>query len=135
MTIRTTTTKVQFASPFILGGHEEILPAGIYHVDVDEEVIEAIDRTIYRRVETRLRIQTIGRTVHRRIESADLEAAAASDRVATLDIADRHLEPDPNKPSTQMPEKRRVAVTPSSLLRAVRSWSHAILTNHGRSEL
>jgi hypothetical protein len=84
MTIRTTPSTVEFGAPFKLAGHDEILPAGIYHLDIDEEAFEARERTVYRRVATRLRIQTVGKTVHCAVDPQDLEAALERDREALL---------------------------------------------------
>ncbi|MBV1692539.1 hypothetical protein KRR38_34135 [Novosphingobium sp. G106] len=132
MTIRTTTATVEFVGSFKLEGHDEILPAGIYHVDVDEEAIEAIHRTVYRRLETRLRIQTDGKTVHRRIEPAALEAALQRDRVAALETNRSQPGPSIEVTDVDMRAKRNGAQALSSPVRRVRCWIQATIYGNRR---
>lgn len=49
MTLRTSTKTVTFGRPFVLGGFDEVLPAGAYCVETDEELLEAISFPVYRR--------------------------------------------------------------------------------------
>ena len=50
MTIRTRTKTVTFMRPFVLGGMDEVFPAGDYEVETDEELIEGLPFLAYRRV-------------------------------------------------------------------------------------
>ena len=52
MTIRTTRTAITFTRPFFVDGWDERLPAGVYDVDTDEELIEGLSFLAYRRVRT-----------------------------------------------------------------------------------
>jgi hypothetical protein len=52
MTLRTTTKTVTFRRPFILGGFDEVLPAGAYKVETDEELLEGLSFPAYRRTLT-----------------------------------------------------------------------------------
>jgi hypothetical protein len=97
MAVRTTASTVEFGSPFKLEGYDEFLPAGIYHVDTDEEVFETNERTVYVRVETRLRIQTVGKTVHHRVDPGDLDAALQRDREAISEIVRASAERAPTR--------------------------------------
>lgn len=52
MTIRTSKKTVTFRNPFVLGGFDEVLPAGDYSVETDEELLEGISFPAYRRILT-----------------------------------------------------------------------------------
>jgi hypothetical protein len=52
MTIRTSKKTVTFRKPFVLGGFDEVLPAGAYSVETDEELLEGISFPAYRRILT-----------------------------------------------------------------------------------
>jgi hypothetical protein len=52
MTIRTSEKTVTFRNPFVLGGLDEVLPAGAYSVETDEELLEGISFPAYRRILT-----------------------------------------------------------------------------------
>jgi hypothetical protein len=52
MTVRTSKKTVTFRRPFVLGGFDEVLPAGAYSVETDEELLEGISFPAYRRVLT-----------------------------------------------------------------------------------
>jgi len=57
MKTRTSNRTVTFKCPFILAGLEEVLPAGDYSVETEEELIEGISYAAYRRTSTVLRLQ------------------------------------------------------------------------------
>jgi hypothetical protein len=80
MTIRTTRSTVTFRSPFKVKGMEEPQLAGTYEIEVDEEVIEGNQHTVYRRVATLLTVKDAGciRTIT--IDPGSLEAALSADR-------------------------------------------------------
>lgn len=76
MTRRTSETTVTFGRPFRLPGFDEPLPAGSYRVETDEEPIEGLSFTAYRRVLTVLHLRDGALTV----DPAALEAALERDR-------------------------------------------------------
>lgn len=78
MTIRTTSSTVEFDAPFSVGGLN--LPAGKYHVETDEDVIETASRAVYRRVATTLRVQTATEIEHHPVDPTELAAALERDR-------------------------------------------------------
>jgi hypothetical protein len=57
MTTRTSKKTVTFRRPFVLGGFDEVLPAGAYSVETDEELLEGISFPAYRRVLTVIHLQ------------------------------------------------------------------------------
>ncbi len=59
MTIRTSEKTVIFERPFILSGFDQLLQAGAYRVQTDEELMEGISFPAYRRVATLLHIETV----------------------------------------------------------------------------
>ncbi len=56
MTIRTSKKTVTFRRPFVLGGFDEVLPAGAYSVETDEELLEGISFPAYRRILTLIQL-------------------------------------------------------------------------------
>jgi hypothetical protein len=50
MTTRTSNKTVTFRRPFVLGGFDEVLPAGAYCVETDEELLEGMSFPAYRRI-------------------------------------------------------------------------------------
>lgn len=58
MALRTTRTSITFKAPFHLSTLDETLPAGVYDIDTEEEIIEGIERTVYLRVATLLYVRT-----------------------------------------------------------------------------
>ena len=52
MTMRTLTKTVTFTRPFLIGGFDEVLPAGEYCVETDEELLAGLSFSAYRRVLT-----------------------------------------------------------------------------------
>lgn len=83
MTTRTTRSVVQFSSPFMLPGFDAPQPAGQYNVDHDEEPIEGLSRTAWRRVAAFIHLPAIAEQVSAQqmvpISPADLDAALAKD--------------------------------------------------------
>lgn len=77
--VRTTRTTVTFRAPFQLAGFERPEPAGTYDLEVDEEIIEGNDRTVYRRTATLLILRSGSTTRTITVNPADLEAALARD--------------------------------------------------------
>ncbi len=83
MTERTTETEITFMHPFHLESLSEPLEAGTYRLVADEELIEGLSFTAYRRVATHLEIPAISVTVNRRqflqVSQEEIDAALASD--------------------------------------------------------
>lgn len=84
MSFRTTRSSVSFNAPFSLKGIDGELPAGSYDIETDEEIIEATDRTAYRRIATLIHIRTHAQTRSCAVDPDDLEAALERDRRARL---------------------------------------------------
>jgi hypothetical protein len=88
MTIRTTRTTLTFAEPFNIRGIDGVLPAGDYVVLVDEELIEGISCTAYRRVGTVLCLPSISSPQHKSelvpVTQTDLDIAMLRDRHLAL---------------------------------------------------
>ncbi len=86
MTIRTSKKTVTFKRPFVLGGFDEVLPAGSYIVETDEELIEGISFPAYRRILTTMRLHPkpdLTQTLT--IDPNELDAALKRDQ-ATAEI-------------------------------------------------
>jgi hypothetical protein len=88
LTIRTTRTTVSFGSAFSLQSLEGIQPAGEYVVLLDDELIEGLSRTAYRRVATLFLTPAISAS-QRQIQSfsisqTELDAALMKDRHQTI---------------------------------------------------
>lgn len=86
MTTRTSTTTLTFRRPFVLGGFDEEFPAGLYHVETDEEILEGISFLAYRRVLTLLHMGRntghagFGQTLT--VDPGELDAALQRDRAS-----------------------------------------------------
>jgi hypothetical protein len=83
MTTRTVSSIVSFAHPFRLAGFQASQPAGDYRVDHDEEPIEVMSHTAWRRIASFIHLPAVGMraSVHQMvpIEAAELEAALNKD--------------------------------------------------------
>ena len=81
MTIRTTTKTVTFHRPFYLTGVDRLLPPANYRVVTDEELIESLSFSAYRRASTVIFVPSesgcAGEMVT--IDPSDLEAAQERD--------------------------------------------------------
>ena len=84
MTIRTSRKTVIFGRPFTLRGFDEVLPAGAYTVETDEEPLEGISFLAYHRISTLLHLHgKPGSGVLKRVLTIDpneLDAALERDR-------------------------------------------------------
>jgi hypothetical protein len=72
----------------MLSGFDEVLPAGTYSVETDEELLDGLSFRAYKRTQTRLRLQPGGpgrggRVQTLTIDPDDLEAALTHDRMQT----------------------------------------------------
>ena len=81
--MRTISKTVTFRKPFVLGGLDEALPAGAYTVETDEELLDTVSFTAYRRVLTLIHLPAnpgnpgLTRTVT--IDPNELDAALTRD--------------------------------------------------------
>ncbi len=86
MTIRTSKKTVTFQRPFVLGGLDEVLPAGAYGVETDEERLEGISFPAYRRISTLIHLPARpgrpGVTETLSIDPNELDAALQRDRAS-----------------------------------------------------
>ena len=87
MNMRSTRSTVTFSNPFTLPGYPGDLPAGVYEVLVEEELLQGLSFEAYRRTATYLMVRGTGgyagRTELRSISDGDLEKAQSRDRAAT----------------------------------------------------
>jgi len=87
MTARTTKSTVTFLHPFTLGELDEVIPSGTYDVECDEERIEGLSFSVYRRVQTLFHLpdksRTPGLTRILTIDPEALDAALARDAAST----------------------------------------------------
>ena len=83
MTIRTKKEIVTFRRPFNLASVDRILPAGVYNVETDEELLEGISFPVYRRIATLIHLHAQaglpGLTQTVTIDPQDLDAARTLD--------------------------------------------------------
>ena len=83
MMIRTSEKTVTFREPFVLGGFDEVLPAGAYIVETDEELLEGISFPAYRRILTLMHLHPKpghpGLTQTLAIDPNELDAALKRD--------------------------------------------------------
>jgi hypothetical protein len=91
MTIRTTKKTVTFRRLFVLGGFDEVLPAGTYSVETDEELLEGISFPAYRRILTLIHLHAKpghpGLTQTLTVDPNELDAALKRDQ-APAEIRD-----------------------------------------------
>ena len=84
MTTRTSKKTVTFRRPFVLGGFDEVVPAGAYSVETDEELLEGISFAAYRRILTVIHLHSRsghpGLTRALTIDPNELDAALERDR-------------------------------------------------------
>jgi len=73
---RTTSTQVTFTRPFRLDGVDDVLPAGTYPVETEEELLQSVSFPVWQRVAT---VILLPRRAAVAIEPADLAAALALD--------------------------------------------------------
>jgi len=83
MKTRTNEKTVTFRRPFMLAGLDELLPAGDYSVETEEELVEGISYAAFRRTSTLLLLHAEAGLPHLAraltIDPAELEAALERD--------------------------------------------------------
>ena len=94
MAERTTETEITFTHPFHLHSFSEPLEAGTYRLVVDEELIEGLSFTAYRRVATHLEIPAISVAMARRqflqVSPVEIDEALARDG-AVVEVGPRFI--------------------------------------------
>jgi hypothetical protein len=95
--MRTTENTVTFNKPFTLAGIGEVLPAGAYRVETDEELLQGISFHAYRRVQTLIHLHSksgnprLTRTLT--IDPKDLDAALKRDHASVVAASTRPAAP------------------------------------------
>ena len=79
MTTRITSKTVTFKRPFIIGGIDQLQPAGTYTVDTEEEQIDAVSFPAWKRVATVILLERLGATEYQRIDPKELHEALMRD--------------------------------------------------------
>jgi hypothetical protein len=106
MTKRTCSKTVTFKRPFVLAGFSEVLPAGSYYVETDEELIEGISFLAYRRILTLLHLPAksgnSGLTRTLTIDPNELEEALKRDQVLLELPVGRDVSPTTLNQTTRM---------------------------------
>ena len=85
MTTRTHRNTLVFRRPFLLKGIERVLPPGTYVIVTDEELVEGLSFSVYRRVSTAIMVPVQNRPSSVEmltIDPRDLEVAQAQDAAA-----------------------------------------------------
>lgn len=77
--MRTTTKTVTFQRPFILDGFSELLPAGTYTIETEEEPLDSMIVAAWRRVSTTVRVRVDGAIECRAIDPDALHEALMRD--------------------------------------------------------
>jgi len=77
--MRTTRSTVSFQRPFTLNRDVGELPAGSYDIEIDEEELQATDRTAYRRIAIYFFLQSSASTRTIVVNPTDLETALERD--------------------------------------------------------
>ena len=90
--MRSRSSSVSFEHPFTLNRQLGELPAGTYAVEIDEEEIQATDRTAYRRVAIYLYVENAASTRTIAVTPADLESALKRDATHAFNEADAYAE-------------------------------------------
>jgi hypothetical protein len=77
--MRTTTKTVTFQRPFVLDGFPELLPAGTYTIETEEEPLDSMIVAAWRRISTTLRVRVDGAIECRAIDPDALHKALIRD--------------------------------------------------------
>jgi hypothetical protein len=84
MVTRTSSKQVIFRRPFLLGGLDGMQPAGTYTIDTEEERVDALSFSAWKRVATVMQLARGGATEYQPIDPAKLSEALRRDG-ASLD--------------------------------------------------
>lgn len=95
--MRSTSSLVRFSNPFTLPGHSRVLPAGMYEVVGEEELLKGSDFQTFRRKETFLLVRGRDRRAgcgdRHRIAESDLAALLALDRDLSAGLIEHRAAP------------------------------------------
>lgn len=80
MTTRTTRSTISFRLPFKLISIGEVLPAGDYQLETDEELMDSVSMLVYRRTNTLLRVPRGSGSEMFMIDPKELEIALLKDQ-------------------------------------------------------
>ncbi|MDH3664987.1 MAG: hypothetical protein OEU92_34070 [Alphaproteobacteria bacterium] len=142
MTIRTTQSTVTFRRPFILAGLDEEQPAGIYDIETDEERLEGLSFSAYRRVQTLIHLHpktgnpSLTQTI--RIDPDALDVALQRDRTPaqTMVIADGRQNTAEEAEEASQKDADREAMERGEdegmIVRQQRQWTRGASTKSGR---
>ena len=100
MTTRTRSNIVAFRHPFLLTGVDRVLPPGGYRVVTDEELIDGLSFSAYRRVSTMIFVPAQSHL-------------ASSIEMVTIDPSDLHAA-QKRDAATPQPPSRNAASTPDA---------------------
>jgi len=78
-TTRVTSATVTFVRPFILDGFDELQPAGSYTVDTEEELLDTLSLSSWKRISTVMRLTRQGGIEHMPIDPEQLNEALRRD--------------------------------------------------------
>jgi len=88
MNIRTTRSTITFRSPFYLKGVDRLLPPGDFGVVTDEELIEGLSFSAYRRVSTAIFVPAPSGSAVEMVTIDPLDLQAAQELDATMPNAE-----------------------------------------------
>jgi hypothetical protein len=102
MTTRVTTRTVTFQRPFVLEDFPVLAPAGDYVIDTEEEEIDSMLTSSWRRVSTTMRVHVDGATEFRLVNPQALEDALTRDGSQEASAS-----PQPQSPAKVRHERTR----------------------------
>ena len=79
MATRTSSKQVTFRRPFLLSGFEGLQPAGTYTIDTEEELIDALSFSAWKRVATVMQVTRGGATEYLPVDPNELSEALLRD--------------------------------------------------------
>ena len=79
MATRTTSRQLTFRRPFLLSGFDSMQPAGTYTVDTEEELIDALSFSAWKRVATVMQLPRGGATEYLPVDPDELSEAQMRD--------------------------------------------------------
>lgn len=142
MKIRTTQTTVTFMRPFALAGLDEEQPAGTYDIETDEERLEGLSFSAYRRVQTLIHLHpktgNPSLTQTMRIDPDALDMALQRDRTPAeiLVIQDGRENTAEETAEASRKDADREAVERGEdegmVVLQQRQWTHGASTKSGR---
>ncbi len=109
MVTRMTARTVVFSRPFVLPGFERVAPAGSYLVETEEEQLDTISQSAWRRLATIMHITYGGATEYVKIDPMDLDKALERDEVQqeTQTTAQARLDADRRRGGARMARRKK----------------------------